>query len=321
MPVKSTAPHGPALAGLLSRWKQFWLASPKTRAAVLALLAAAILSFIDNFVGSVAEEAAIWQFQVLRALIAIPLLVMIGRLSGQSLRPLNFRKTALRSLVVSTGLLIYFATLGILPVAQAGAGLFSAPIWVLLFSVVLFSARITLFQTLAIAAGFAGVLMLLQPDLQSLSLLSLLPLAAGVCYGLGMLLTPHLCSEESPVVLAAGVFAVIGMISLAVLTYFSLFPTNNPTFLTGGWVGPTGRLIFLTIFQAAGAVIAVMCIAEAYRIGVPSHVAVVEYSFLIFASIWAFMLWGLETNLLAMLGIGVILVSGTALTIGQSRNH
>ncbi|QPC86341.1 hypothetical protein GA830_06010 [Mesorhizobium sp. NBSH29] len=321
MTVKSTAPHGPATAGPAKRCKQFWLGSPRTRAAVLALFASAILSFIDNFVGSVAEEAAIWQFQVLRTLIAIPLLVVIGSISGQSLRPVNFHKTALRSLVVSAGLLIYFATLGILPVAQAGAGLFSAPIWVLLFSIVLFSAHITLFQTLAIAAGFAGVLMLLQPDLQSLSLLSLLPLVAGVCYGLGMLLTPHLCGEESPVVLAAGVFAVIGMISVAILIYFSLFPVETPNFLTGGWVAPSGRLIWLTFFQAVGAVIAVTCIAEAYRIGVPSHVAVVEYSFLIFASLWAFMLWGLETNLLAMLGIGLILVSGTALTIGQSQDN
>lgn len=295
------------------------LANSQTRAAVLALVASAILSFIDNFVGRVAEEAAIWQFQVVRALIAVPLLLVFGRATGQKVRPVKLRKTALRSLTVSAGLLIYFAALGVLPVAQAGAGLFSAPIWVLLFSALLFSVRITLLQVVAILAGFTGVLMLLQPDPETLSMLSLLPLAAGLFYGLGMLLTPYLCAEESPVALAIGIFIAIGSISAVMLIYFSLFPVVQPTFLTGGWVPPTPRFVWLTAFQAVGAVIAVTCIAEAYRIGTPAYVAVFEYSFLIFASLWAFMLWGLVTNALAMFGIAVILVSGTALTLWQSR--
>jgi len=291
------------------------LASPQARAAVLALLASAMLSFIDNFVGRVAEEAAIWQFQVVRALIAIPLLLIFGRMTGQALRPANFLNTALRSLSVSVGLLVYFAALGVLPVAQAGAGLFSAPIWVLLLSALLFKERITLFQVLAILAGFAGVLMLLQPNPETLNILSLLPLIAGLFYGLGMLLTPYLCGDETPVALAIGIFIGIGTISLVMLIYFSLFPAADATFLTGGWVLPTPRFFWLTSFQAVGAVIAVTCIAEAYRIGTPSKVAVFEYSFLIFASLWGFMLWGLVTSTLAMIGIAVILVSGTALTL------
>lgn len=297
------------------------LASLNTRAAILALFASAMLSFIDNFVGRVAEDAAIWQFQVVRALIAVPLLLLFGSVTAQALRPIDFWKTALRSLAVSIGLLVYFAALGVFPVAQAGAGLFSAPIWVLFFSALIFSVRITLFQVLAILAGFAGVLLLLQPDPETLSMLSLLPLTAGVFYGLGMLLTPYLCGDDSPVVLAIGVFVAIGMISLVMLMYFSLFPALDPTFLTGGWVTPSARFLWLTSFQAVGAVIAVTCITEAYRIGTPAYVAVFEYSFLVFASLWAFMLWGLQTNKLAMFGIAIILVSGTVLTLRASRTQ
>ncbi|QIE46686.1 DMT family transporter [Pseudohalocynthiibacter aestuariivivens] len=293
------------------------MASHQVRAAFLALFASAVLSLIDNFVGLVAEEAAVWQFQVVRAMIAIPLLLVIGRLTGQTLRPANLRNVALRSVCVSVGLLIYFAALGALSVAQAGAGLFSAPIWVLLLSALLFNVRITLVKLLAILTGFAGVLMLLQPDIEALSMLSLLPLAAGVFYGLGMLLTPFLCHDETPVALAIGIFVAMGAMSLIMLIYFSLVPTANPTFLTGGWVAPTSRFFFLTAFQALGAVIAVICIAEAYRIGTPSNVAVFEYSFLIFASIWGFMLWGVMTDALAIFGIAIILASGTFLAFRQ----
>lgn len=124
----------------------------------------------------------------------------------------------------------------------------------LLLSALLFRARITLFQVLAILAGFAGVLMLMQPDPETLNMLSLLPLIAGLIYGLGMLLTPYLCGDETPVALAIGIFIAIGTISLVVLFYFSLFPAADATFLTGGWVAPTPRFFWLTSFQAVGAV-------------------------------------------------------------------
>ena len=297
-------------------------ATPNSRAAILALFASAILSFIDNFVFSVSQETGIWQFQITRTLFAIPILLAIAAITRHDLRPKNIPKLALRSLVVSIGLLIYFAALGVLPVAQAGAGLYSAPIWVLLFSALLFSARITAFQIGVICSGFAGVLMVLQPDLQALSVLSILPLAAGaILRRLGMLLTPHLCDQESPLTLTIGVILTIGMIGLMFLTFFTLFPVENPSFLTRGWVPASSGFLWLTLFQALGAVVAVSCISQAYRVGTPSYVAVMEYSFLIFASLWSYLLWGATTNTLSVLGIAVILLSGIALSRRQSKQN
>ncbi len=50
-------------------------------AAGLALVASAILSFIDNFVGAVAQKAGLWRFQLFRALFALPLLLVAARVS------------------------------------------------------------------------------------------------------------------------------------------------------------------------------------------------------------------------------------------------
>ena len=170
-------------------------ANQQIQAAGLALAASAILSFIDNFVASVSEEAGLWQFQAFRTLFAVPLLLLAARLTAKSHWPVNLKRLIGRSLAVSLGLLIYFAALGALPVAQAGAGLFSAPMWVALLSVFLFRHRFRRLGGFAIVLGFCGALMLLQPDLSDLSALSLMPLAAGFFYGLGMLLTRHWCSE------------------------------------------------------------------------------------------------------------------------------
>ncbi|WP_373634754.1 DMT family transporter [Yoonia sp. SS1-5] len=284
----------------------------------LALAASAILSFIDNFVGVVSQEAGLWQFQVFRTVFAIPLLLIAARMSGRVIRPVNVPRLAVRSLAVSVGLLIYFASLGALPVSQAGAGLFSAPLWVVLLSVVLFRQKIGGMGTFAVVIGFAGALMLLQPDFGNLTALSLMPLAAGLFYGLGMMLTRHWCSDESAIALAIGIFATIGAAGLVMLIVVTFWPGD--TFITAPWSQPSPRFLWLTLFQAVGAVVAVTLIAQAYRIGNPAVVAVFEYSFLIFASLWAFLLWGTPTNPLAWAGIAVILTSGILMALNHREN-
>jgi len=114
---------------------------------------------------------------------------------------------------VSVGLLIYFASLGNLPVAQAGAGLFSAPLWVVLLTVSLFRQRFGAIRVFAVMLGFVGALMLLQPEFRNLTAQSLMPLAAGFSYGLGMMLTRHWCADENPITLAIGIFLSIELLA------------------------------------------------------------------------------------------------------------
>ncbi|MES0827980.1 DMT family transporter [Ruegeria sp. SCP11] len=286
-------------------------------AAGFALAASAILSFIDNFVASVAEEAGLWQFQVFRTMFALPMLLVASRMMGRPLRPVNHKGLIGRSLIVSVGLLIYFASLGNLPVAQAGAGLFSAPLWVALLTVFLFRQRLGAIGIVAVVLGFVGALMLLQPEFRNFTTLSLMPLAAGLFYGLGMMLTRHWCADENPITLAIGIFLSIGIAGVVMLGAVTLWPGEE--FISLPWVEPSGRFLVLTVFQAFGAVVAVTLIAQAYRIGSPAVVAVFEYSFLIFACLWASLLWNTATNPLAWAGIVIILISGLLMAFTQRR--
>lgn len=181
-------------------------------AAFLALVASAILSFIDNFVAPVAEEA----------------------------------------------------------------GLFSAPLWVALLTVLLFRQPLGLLDSFAVILGFIGALMLLQPDFADLSILSLMPLAVGFFYGLGMMLTRHWCSDETPVALALGIFLAIGFAGFIMLGVVTIWPGND--FISMPWVVPNERFLWLSLFHAIG--------------------------------VWAFLLWGTTTNLLIWAGVAIILISG-----------
>ena len=124
-------------------------------------------------------------------------------------------------------------------------------------------------------------------------------------------------AEESPIALALGIFITIGLVGIIMLGVVAIWPGD--TFMTQPWAAPTGRFLWLTLFQAVGAVFAVPLIAQAYRIGNPAVVAVFEYSFLIFASLWTFLLWGITSNPLTWVGIIVILISGSLMAITQKR--
>lgn len=284
-------------------------------AASLAFLASAILSLTDNFVVAVQHTAGLWQFQLIKALMALPLLFGVAQMIGIPCRPIHIGRWASRSLAIAIGLLIYFTALGIMPVAQAGAGLYSAPIWIMLFSTIFLGKRIGWRRALAMFIGFCGALGILQPDLDNLTLLSALPLMAGAFYGAGGIATKLLCANENPIVLALGVFAVIGLISIILLIYFTLFPVapEFSSFHSRGWEAVSSQLLWLTFWQAIGASFAIAVLANAYRFGEPDFVSVCEYSFLVFAAIWSLILWNISTNLLAQFGVLTVILSGTYL--------
>ena len=70
----------------------------------------------------------------MRSLVICATLMLLARVFRWRIRPLNWRPVALRSLFFSSAMVLYFGAAGIMPIAQVGAGLFSAPIFVLVIS-------------------------------------------------------------------------------------------------------------------------------------------------------------------------------------------
>ena len=207
-------------------------AHPVARGASLIVAGMAAIGFIDNFVWVIAAEVSVWQFHLVRSAMALPALALAAAL-GLRLRPNRPGRVAARAAVQGTAMLLYFASLGFLPIAQVGAGLFTAPLFVLLLAALLFRERIGPRRLAAVAAGFAGVLMILRPDPATMGPEALMPLAAGALYGLGNLLTREWCADEPVGALLAAFFAALGLIGAAGCLVLALHPAAGPaTFLT-----------------------------------------------------------------------------------------
>ena len=291
-------------------------ASNRTLAAFGAVLIyAVVIAYTDNYVRVIAQDAGLWQFHATRTGMAFAILGLLALPLGLRLRPVRPRAVLARSAIHGLAMLIYFGALAFLPVAQVAAGLFTAPIFVLLIQRAAYGRPIRWAQVLAVAVGFAGVVMVLGPQAMSgATLAALLPVIAGALYAMGNIATREWCAGESAETLVAGFFAMLGLFGLVGMAVLWAFPLSTPPgaegFLQRGPVWPSATFLWWTFVQAAGSLLGVGMIVKAYQLAEASRVSVFEYIILPASAAWGFLLWGETLTLLSVAGMALIALAG-----------
>jgi drug/metabolite transporter (DMT)-like permease len=292
-------------------------------AALCILTAMVIIGFIDSFVAVIAGEAGVWQFHLTRSLMCVPLFGLIALLGFARFRPQSWPGVIGRSLAMTVSMVLYYAALGVLPIAQVVAGFFTAPIFVLLLSALFLGQRIGPWRIGAAAVGFAGVLLILRPDPSALSVWTFVPILAGFFYAVTAIATRAWCEGEETMTLVAGGFAGLGLAGAVGLVVLALLPQEtggrSDAFLFTGWVAPTGTFLFWTAVQAVGSLAGVFFIVRAYQLGEASYVGIFEYSLLVFVAAWAFVLFGERIDAQGALGILLIIASGAVIALRGRR--
>lgn len=294
------------------------------RFAALSMLAAmSVIGVIDNFIARLAVEIGLWQFLASRATLALPLVAGLSLIGLGTIWPKSWWKVAGRSFFVALAMLFYFSALAFMPIAQALAGLFTSPIFVLLFTAAGGAGRIGPVRVLAVGLGFVGTLMVLQPDPARLTLLSVMPVAGGLFYALGAITTRAWCGGESPVALLAGVMGMLGLIGLAGLGVLALFPQEAALgadgFVRRGFVWPMPVALPWVLVQAVGSLLGVFLIIRAYQLGEPSYVSVFEYSVMLFGPAFAWVAMGQALGPWQLAGILLIAGSGALIAVRSER--
>lgn len=274
----------------------------------------AIIGLNDNFVRFISPHGGLWQFQAARSGFALPLLALAMWFQGASFRIQAPMRLLARSLVMAVSIFLYFAAVPIIPIAHVGAGLFTAPIWVLIWSMALFGLRLGPWRIGAILLGFVGVLAILRPESGDFSVWALLPLLGGALYGLANLLTREWCAAESPGMVTLTFFAAMGLAGAGVgaaLSWADLASASGEAeFLLRGLNAAAAPFWFWSAVQALGAVVGVGLLNRAYLGSETSALAVFEYSYLIFAGFWGYVLWQQSLGLRDLAGIGLIIAAG-----------
>jgi drug/metabolite transporter (DMT)-like permease len=285
-------------------------------AAASVLGGMATLGLTDNFVPFISERGSLWQFHFIRSVMAFVILggfVAFGFGSFRMIRPAS---VLARSLFPASAMLIYFGCLSVLPIGVVVAGLFTAPLFVVLISILFQGKPVGVFRWAAVIIGFIGAVMVIQPDPAALDPVAFLPIVAGLFYAVGAVATRAWCEGESTLSLTAGFFGLLGVFGvIGIFVVNADAPAGHAGFVLRAWVPLDGPMLFWFAVQAVGSLIGIALIFRGYQLGEASHVAVFEYSLLVFASFWAWMLWGQTVSPLGLTGMVLIAIAGTVIAL------
>ena len=289
------------------------------KAGLIMVLAMLIVGFIDNYIVVIAETASLWQFQIMRAGLALPILIIISAFGMVRLRPVRWWAVYFRSFLTALSMLFYFGSLAFVPFSDALAGLFTAPIFVLLISAFFLRQAIGPIRVLAVFIGFLGILLVLGNTAEEFSYISLLPAIGGFFYACGSIATRQLCMGETTLSMLAALLVIQAFIGLVAIFCLSAFGFDAPLgadgFILRTWVWEMSPFIWWVVLQAVGATVGVGLIFRAYQIGDASYVSIYEYSVFIFGPSFAWLLMDQPIATLQVLGILCITFAGVMIAL------
>lgn len=242
-----------------------------------------------------------------RSLIATLILFAYIRWRGWPLKSAHWRAQLNRGVSGFVSQVLYFFAIGALPLATAVTLNYTSPLFFAMFLALWSGQRLSRSVIGALALGFIGVAVLLQPTLRHDQLLpALVGLGSGLLAGVAYFNVRRLGELGEP--------------EWRTVFYFSLIATLAGT----PWVLVSepfhqfdGRGIALLLGVGVFGVAAQLAMSRAYRFGKTFVSAALAYSTVIFSTLFGAVIWSEVPSPLSWLGIAAIIASGVMASMGS----
>jgi drug/metabolite transporter (DMT)-like permease len=295
------------------------LARGKRTGIALMVLSAGLLAVGDATAKWLTASYPIGEIIFLRGLIILALLVAIRfphRLSALLPHRLAAQLRRAVFFVLATFLMIW--GLSLLPLPTVSAISFAAPIIVTALAPWLLGEAVGRARWLAVCAGFLGVLLIVAPFGATWSWALLIPLGAALAQALRDIATRQVVeteTNESVVFVTIGGTVLVGALSAP-------FGWIDPP--AWGWVMPSAWDCALLLFLSLAHGGAYLMQVGAFRAAEAAFLAPFKYSFLLWAIVVAFAVWGHVPDLAVLVGAGIIAGSGIVIwyrEVGMRERH
>lgn len=277
---------------------------------MLKLISGVAFTAMSALIKALSVRYPVGQLVFVRSFFAmIPLLAWlfwIGQLSDavRTKRPLSHLK---RGMIGSTGMFLGFAALGLLPLSDAVAIGYAAPLIVVVLAVIVLGETVRVYRWSAVCFGFVGVLLMLSPHLspRSLSAMTQGGPALGALFALGGALCSAMATIEVRKLTetektGAIVFYFMSMTSVLGLCTIIL-----------GWNWPRdgGDVALLVLIGVLGG-IGQITMTSSYRHADASLIAPFDYAQMIWAVLLGWFVFGEFPLPVVLAGAGIVILSG-----------
>lgn len=265
------------------------------------LLLPGIDAIAKGLSGSVSPGQVAWSRFFFQTLILLPFVLRAGALRVRGRLWIH----AARGFLIALATLLFFTSLGKLPLADAISIFFVEPFILTLLAALVLGERIGWRRMLAVAVGFCGALVIIRPSYAVFGVTALLPMGAALAFACYVVLTRWLVREESVVTMqfTAGLF---GAATMTAGLWFGM--EAGIEMLTPAW--PTAREWLLLAALGAIGTSGHMLIVQAIRRVGASLVAPFQYLEIISATLLGLVFFGDFPDTTTWLGVAIIVGSG-----------
>lgn len=249
------------------------------------------------------------QIVFMRNLFAAPMILAVVLTFGgrTALRTRHLWVHVLRGLLLVCGAWAFFLSLRTLPLAEATALFFAAPIVITALSVPLLGEHVGWRRWTAVIVGFAGVLIVVRPGAAAFQPASLLVVVTASLYALAMISTRWIDRSESV---------------WTMMFYVVLFPMLfSGVAVSVQWQTPALSHLPIIAAQAVFGTLGMTLISQSFRLAPAAIVAPFDYTALIWASLLGWLLWGEIPVIWTYAGAAVIVASGIYIVFRETMSR
>jgi S-adenosylmethionine uptake transporter len=273
--------------------------------ALLSLAAFGVYATHDVFVKILGATYSPFQLIFFSGLLGFPLvtLMLMSDRSDGNLIPNNPFWTAVRTIASVLTALTAFYAFSVLPLAQSYAIIFAMPIAITLMAIPMLGEKVGLHRWLAIIAGLIGVVVVLRPGAEALTLGHASALAAAILGAATSVIVRKVGASERAIVLMIypmmANFLVMGLAMPFV--YVPVPPQHFAMMFAIAALGLLGGALVIAAYRRAPAII----------------VAPMQYSQMIWAILYGYFIFDEQIDLMTGLGTLIIVAAGMYIVLRE----
>lgn len=192
--------------------------------------------------------------------------------------------------------LFFISGLRFLPIAEASATGFVAPLFVTALSIIFLGEKVGMRRWIATAVGLIGVLIILRPGTGAFHPPAFFPLVSALAWACTLIMTRMMSGTERAVTVMA-YSSITGLFILSALVPFV-------------WVTPTWHDIAFGVFIGVASTAGQWIVVLAFRYADASVLAPFSYMQLLWVSILGFLIFGEVPDAYTITGAAFIVASG-----------
>jgi drug/metabolite transporter (DMT)-like permease len=226
----------------------------------------------------------------------VPLVLFVGPARvRRMLRTVNLWAQILRSTSLAVSAVFIILAFSQMPLADAIAVSFVAPLMIVALSVHVLGERVGIHRWVAVVIGFVGMLILVWPSGEVFEAGTLFALAAAVFWAIGMIMTRQVRGDDPWSTLLFT--ALVGTVLISLVVPFFWHPPSMTAWammLSMGLLGGVAHTLIIFAFRHASA----------------SLLAPYNYTLLVWATFYGWVLFEELPNLRTTIGATVIVAAG-----------